>query len=238
MPAYLSAMVRIDGALRRDPASIADWLPTLPRAGDVVAYCVHGHEVSQHAAKVLREAGFSARFLDGRIEEGWKGGGGAVVRKPRDSATRWVTRERPKMDRIACHWLVARFVDPGAEFLYLTVSDVMRVAAEREAVPYDVADVAFTHVGDVCSFDAFIRRYRLTASALDPLATIVRGADTGRSDLAPQSAGSLAVSLRLSRNFSDDHAMLKQGMAFYDALYAWCKDGQSEARSWNPAAQV
>jgi hypothetical protein len=216
----------------------ADWSRTLPRARNVVVYCVHGHEVSQNAAKALRDAGFNAHFLDGGIEEGWIGNGGAVAHKPKDGATRWVTRERPKIDRIACPWLVARFVDPDAEFLYVPTPDVKRVAAERDAVPYDVADVAFTHVGELCSFDAFIKTYRLSAPALDRLATIVRGADTGALNLAPQSAGLLAVSLGLSRNFADDHAMLKQGMVIYDALYAWCRDGQDEAHNWNPAATV
>ncbi len=237
-PAYRGATSMIAGALRRDPAVVADWSRTLPRAREVVVYCVHGQEVSQNAAKALRDAGFSARFLDGGIEEGWIGNGGAVAHKPEDGATRWVTRERPKIDRIACPWLVARFVDPDAEFLYVPTPDVKRVAAERDAVPYDIADVAFTHVGAFCSFDAFIKTYRLSEPALDRLATIVRGADTGALNLAPQSAGLLAVSLGLSRNFADDHAMLKQGMVIYDALYAWCKDGQDEGHSWNPAATV
>ena len=238
VPAYRSATDMIDGALRRDPATVAEWSRTLPRARDVVVYCVHGHEVSQNAAKALRDAAFNARFLDGGIEEGWKGmvtNGGAIARKPKDAATRWVTRERPKIDRIACPWLVARFVDPDAEFLYVPAPDVKRIAAERDAVPYDVPDVAFTHVGELCSFDAFIKTYRLSEPALDRLALIVRGADTGQLNLAPQSAGLLAVSLGLSRNFADDHAMLKQGMVIYDALYAWCRDGQSETHTWNPA---
>ena len=237
-PAYRSATDMIEGALRRDPATIADWSRTLPRACSVVTYCVHGHEVSQNAAKALRDAGFNAHFLDGGIEEGWTANGGALAHKPKDAATRWVTRERPKIDRIACPWLVARFVDPDAEFLYVPTADVKRVAAERDAVPYDVPDVAFTHAGELCSFDAFIKTYRLSEPALDKLALIVRGADTGHLELAPQAAGLLAVSLGLSRNFADDHAMLKQGMVVYDALYAWCKDGQDEAHTWNPAAYV
>ncbi len=233
-PAYRSATQMIAGALRRDPATITDWLPTLPRAREIVVYCVHGHEVSQNAATALREAGHTARFLEGGIEEGWIGSGGATALKPKDAATRWITRERPKIDRIACPWLVARFVDPDAEFLYVPTPDVKRIAAERDAVPYDIAGVAFTHVGELCSFDAFIKTYRLIEPALDRLATIVRGADTGRLDLAPQSAGLLAVSLGLSRNFADDHTMLRQGMVVYDALYAWCKEGQSESHTWKP----
>ncbi|MEQ1772872.1 MAG: chromate resistance protein ChrB domain-containing protein [Burkholderiales bacterium] len=237
-PAFRGSSEMIAGALRRDPATLNDWSGALPRAREVVVYCVHGHEVSQNAAKALRDAGLSAGFLDGGIEEGWVGNGGAVAHKPKDGATRWITRERPKIDRIACPWLITRFVDPDAEFLYVPTPDVKRIAAERDAMPYDIPDVAFSHVGEWCSFDAFIKTYRLAEPALDRLATIVRGAETGRRELAPQSAGLLAVSLGLSRNFSDDHAMLKQGMVMYDALYAWCKDGQSETHSWNPALVV
>lgn len=226
-PAFLGATDMIDGALRRDPAMVAGWSRALPHARNVVVYCVHGHEVSQNAAKALREAGLHARFLDGGIDEGWKGSGGAVARKPKDAATRWVTRERPKIDRIACPWLVTRFVDADAAFLYVPAADVKRIAAERDAVPYDVADVAFTHVGELCSFDAFIKAYRLSEPALDRLALIVRGADTGRLDLTPQSAGLLAISQGLSRTFADDHAMLEQGMVIYDALYAWCREAGS-----------
>jgi rhodanese-related sulfurtransferase len=237
-PAYRGASAMIDGALRRDPATLAAWSRTLPRARSVVVYCVHGHEVSQNAAQALRDAGLNARFLDGGIEEGWIGNGGALASKPKDAATRWVTRERPKIDRIACPWLVARFVDPDAEFLYVPTPEVKRVAAERDAVPYDVPEVAFTHVGERCSFDAFIKTYRLSEPALDRLALIVRGADTGHLELAPQSAGLLALSQGLSRNFADDHVMLKQGMVMYDALYAWCKDGQDETHTWHPATAV
>ncbi len=148
----------------------------------------------------------------------------------------WVTRERPKTDRIACPWLIARFVDPAAEFLYVPSGNVLSAAKEKEAVPYDVPDVAFTHDGDRCSFDAFLKTYHLADPALQRLALIVRGADTGHLELAPQAAGLLAVSLGLSRNFTDDHEMLKHGMVMYDALYAWCRDGQDETHTWNPAA--
>ena len=236
-PVFRSAADMAAGALRRDPAAVAAWAKELPRAGSVVVYCVHGHEVSQNAAKALREQGIAARFLEGGLEEGWKGAGGPIATKPKDAATRWVTRERPKIDRIACPWLVKRFVDPGAEFLYVPSKDVLKAAKEREAVPYDVPDVHFSHDGELCSFDAFLKTYHLGGDpALLRLATIVRGADTGRLDLAPQSAGLLAVSLGLSRNFPDDHEMLAHGMVMYDALYAWCKDGQDETHTWNPAA--
>jgi rhodanese-related sulfurtransferase len=235
--AFRAAPEMAAGALRRDPGAVAAWGQALPRAASVVTYCVHGHEVSQNAAQALREAGINARFLEGGLEEGWKAAGGEVVSKPKEAATRWVTRERPKIDRIACPWLIARFVDPDAEFLYVPSREVLAIAKQKEATPYDVPDVHFSHDGELCSFDAVLRTYRLAGDpALAQLAVIVRGADTARLDLAPQAAGLLAVSLGLSRNFADDHEMLRHGMVLYDALYAWCKDGQEETHTWNPAA--
>ena len=136
---------------------------------------------------------------------------------------KWITRERPKIDRIACPWLVARFIDAEAEFLYVPAADVLRVAVQTGATPYDVPGVEMGHVGELCSFDAFLAKHGLTDPALVRLATIVRGADTDRLDLAPQSAGLLAISLGLSRCHADDHAMLAHGMVLYDALYAWCQ---------------
>jgi rhodanese-related sulfurtransferase len=236
-PAFRAASDMASGALRRDPAAVASWAKELPRASSVVVYCVHGHEVSQNAAKALRDMGIAARFLQGGLDEGWKAGGGELTSKPKEASTRWVTRERPKIDRIACPWLVARFVDPEAEFLYVPNQEVLHAAKEREAIPYDIPDVRFSHDGERCSFDAFLKTYRLTADpALVKLAVIVRGADTARLELAPQAAGLLAVSLGLSRNFKDDHEMLKHGMVVYDALYAWCREGQDETHTWNPAA--
>ena len=236
-PAFRSAPDMAVGALRRDPATVASWAKELPRAGSVVVYCVHGHEVSQNAAKALGDLGIAARFLEGGLEEGWKAGGGGVIGKPKEGSTRWVTRERPKIDRIACPWLIRRFVDPEAEFLYVPNKEVLHAAKEKDAIPYDVPDVHFSHDGELCSFDAFLKTYRLTGDpALAQLAVIVRGADTARPDLAPQSPGLLAVSLGLSRNFKDDHEMLKHGMVMYDALYAWCKEGREETHTWNPVA--
>lgn len=136
----------------------------------------------------------------------------------------WITRERPKIDRIACPWLIARFIDESPEFLYVPSGDVMRIAAEAGATPYDVSGVELGHHGDQCSFDAFIAKYQLTDPPLQKLATIVRAADTGRPDLAKEAAGLLAISKGLSLNFEDDHEMLNAGMVMYDALYAWCAD--------------
>jgi hypothetical protein len=135
---------------------------------------------------------------------------------------KWVTRERPKIDRIACPWLVARFIDASPEFLFVPSSEVLRVAAQTGAVAYDIPGVELSHMGEGCSFDAFMQKYALNAPALTRLALIVRAADTSRLDLAPEAPGLLAISHGLSRNFTDDHEMLRQGMVLYDALYAWC----------------
>ena len=214
---FLEAENFIRGAVRRDPAGIADWSKALPKGASVVVYCVHGHEVSQNAAKAL-----GARYLEGGIEH-WREESGELAAKPKNAPTRWVTRERPKIDRIACPWLVRRFVDAQAEFLYVPLADVKRTAQEKTATPYDVADVEFTHAGERCSFDAFLEKFHLRDAALDKLALIVRGADTSRLDLAPQAPGLLAISQGLSLNFRDDHEMLEHGMVMYDALYAWCR---------------
>ena len=232
--AFRDARETIAGALRRDPEAVGEWLKSFPRASSVVVYCVHGHEVSQGVAKALAGHGLDARYLEGGIEA-WKAGQGALDAKPTSASTRWVTRERPKIDRIACPWLVSRFVDRNAEFLYVPSKEVRDVAKARDAIPYDVADVHFTHDGPLCSFDAFIKHFRLGSDpALSRLALIVRGADTAKLDLAPQAPGLAAVSLGLSRLFPDDHEMLKHGMVLYDALYAWCKDGQEEVHTWSP----
>jgi hypothetical protein len=146
---------------------------------------------------------------------------------------KWITRERPKIDRIACPWLVARFIDRDAEFLYVPAGDVLKLAEETGAIPYDIPGVEYGHVGELCSFDAFIRLHQLTDPALQELALIVRGADTARLDLAPQCAGLLAQSLGLSALYPDDHEMLGHGMRMYDAYYAWLKQARGETHSWN-----
>ena len=147
---------------------------------------------------------------------------------------RWITRERPKIDRVACPWLVRRFIDQDAEFLFVPASDVGRIAEIEGAIPFDVEGVELSHVGPLCSFDAFLAKYQLTQPALQRLAVIVRGADTARPDIAPQSAGLLAISLGLSHLLRDDHEMLRQGFVVYDALYAWCDAVFDETHSWNP----
>lgn len=145
---------------------------------------------------------------------------------------RWITRERPKIDRIACPWLITRFIDPEAEFLYVPSREVLRIAAEKDATPYDIPGGELSHEGELCSFDAFLKKYPLADPALQQLAKIVRGADTSRLDLTPQSAGLYAISLGLSQRYSDDHEMLAQGLIMYDALYAWCKECQGESHNW------
>ena len=147
---------------------------------------------------------------------------------------KWITRERPKIDRIACPWLVTRFIDAAAEFLYVPAGDVLRIARETGATPYDIPGVELSHVGELCSFDAFLTKYGLTEPALQQLAAIVRGADTSRLDLTPQSAGLYAISLGLSQTFADDHEMLRHGLVIYDALYAWCQHCRTESHNWPP----
>lgn len=141
---------------------------------------------------------------------------------------KWITRERPKIDRIACPWLITRFIDKAPEFLYVPSDQVLKVAKETGAIPYDIPGVEMGHVGELCSFDAFLKKYKLSDPALQQLAVIVRGADTDRLDLASQSPGLLAISLGLARNIGDDHELLRYGMVLYDALYTWCQSAKAE----------
>ena len=219
----------IPGALRRLPATVVAWAHGLDRARPVVAYCLHGNEVSQDTARTLRETGFDARHLAGGIAA-WRARGGPTVRRlqafnvPSAAPSRWVTRERPKIDRIACPWLIKRFIDPHAEFLYVPTDQVAAVAERESAIPFDVQGVKFGHSGERCTFDAIIDAFGLALPALARLATIVRGADTGRPELAPESAGLIAVSRGLGILTPDDHALLARGLPVYDALYAWCRE--------------
>ena len=146
----------------------------------------------------------------------------------------WITRARPKIDRIACPWLIRRFIDPEAEFLFVPPAEVVPRAEATGAIPFDVEGVELSHDGPLCSFDALHKKYDLTDPALHELAVIVRGADTARPELAPQAAGLLAISLGLSHNVQDDHEQLAHGMVIYDALYAWSKHVRSETHTWNP----
>lgn len=227
-PAFAADDGQIAGAIRRDPEAIAAWRGSLPPDRPIVVYCSKGQEVSQGIASALHEAGRDVRYLAGGIAA-WREAQLPTIRKRHGASGTWVTRERPTIDRIACPWLVSRFIDPEAVFLYVPADSVRETAERTGATPYDVSGAEFGHHGEHCSFDAFIRIHAIADTALDRLALIVRGADTGRPDLTPQSAGLLALSQGLKINFTDDHAMLAQGMVVYDALYAWCRAQGAEA---------
>jgi rhodanese-related sulfurtransferase len=225
-----------------------------------LVYCVYGHNVSEDAVATLRAAGWDASALAGGIEGGeggvdalqnttlWRAQGLPTFTKRADwgvdgtQASRWITRERPKIDRVACPWLIRRFIDPRAEFFYVPSLQVFPEAARLGAVAYDIPGAPVSHVGELCSFDALIGGFELRDPALELLATIVRGADTDQLTLAPQSAGLLAVSLGLSSlHHADDQAMLAAAMPLYDALYAWCvamSQGHAEAHNWNPSLKA
>lgn len=147
---------------------------------------------------------------------------------------KWITRQRPKIDRVACPWLIARAIDRDPEFLFAAPDDVIRIATETGAIPYDVEGAELSHDGPLCSFDALLKRYELDEPALQSLAVIVRGADTAHLELAPQCAGLLAISLGLSRLYADDHEQLRHGFVVYDALYAWLREAKDETHTWNP----
>jgi rhodanese-related sulfurtransferase len=220
-PTFDSDGIMIVGAVRRAPETLARWASALPTERAIVAYCGDGLEISERVVVALRREGRDASLLEGGLGA-WIGAG-LPLRFRRPATAAWVTREHPKIDRIACPWLVHRFIDPEAEFLYLPSADVHDTATRTGAIAYDVAGAEFGHIGDQCSFDAFLRIYGIRDPILDRLATIVRGADTGRPELTPQSPGLLAISHGLSANFPDDHAMLDHGMVVYDALFAWCR---------------
>ena len=243
--AFVSETTMLAGATWRDPFTVKEWEKFLPRHRDVVVYCVHGHEISKNTCAALRSAGVPARILAGGFEDARAAGlplmrkvAGMKIPSQATAPSRWITRERPRIDRIACPWLVRRFIDPLAEFLYVPASEVLAQATARDAIPYDIPGVTFTHRGERCSFDALVDDFGLADPALTRLADIVRGADTDRLDLTPQSAGLVAVSLGLSANFKDDLEMLERGMVLYDALYAWCRHaeaGTAERHNWKPA---
>src|SRR6185437_3412108 len=197
----------IVASLRRAPEELAHWAEHLPRGHGIVAYCGADGET---VATALETRGLDCYVLQGGLA-GWRAKG-LPLRVRRAESHRWVTRERPKVDRIACPWLIRRFIDPEAEFIYVPAASVRETAAKENATPYDIPDAEFGHVGDRCSFDAFLRLYEIHDRALDRLALIVRGADTGCPELTPESPGLLAVSQGLSANFANDHAMLEQGM--------------------------
>ncbi len=236
--AYAAATDILPTAVWRDPAAAHAWIPGYAQGADVVVYCVHGHQVSQGIATLLAAAGVRARYLHGGIE-GYRAAGGLTVAKSAIAdgrPSRWITRERPKIDRIACPWLIRRFVDRNAAIHFVAADWVSAVAKEIDAIAFDIPDTAFSHRGDLCSFDAFLQMFRIQDPALDRLADIVRGADTGQMALAPECAGLLAVSLGLSATRPDDADMLAAGMTVYDALYGWCRYASQERHAW-PSVQ-
>lgn len=231
----------IPAAVRRPGLKAAEWARDY--AGhDVVVYCDRGLKISQGAAAWLRHAGARAASLASGFQA-WRAAGLPLVPEekipPRDAEGRtvWVTRQRPKVDRIACPWLIRRFVDPCAVFLFVAPEEVAAVADRFGATPFDIESVSWSHRGERCSFDAMVEEFGLGTEAMLRLATIVRGADTARPELAPESAGLLAGSLGLSRLHADDLAQLEAGMALYDAFYLWARDGAAETHNWPAAAQ-
>jgi rhodanese-related sulfurtransferase len=200
--------------------------------GKAIVVCQRGRKLAEGAAAILRTKGWQAEVLEGGAEA-WAEAGLPMIPLAALPRTRlWVTRHRPKIDRIACPWLVRRFIDPGARFLFVAPAEVLAVADRFGATPFDIEGVTFSHRGEGCSFDAFLDDFQLHTEALDRLALIVRAADTDRHDLAPQAAGLLAVSVGLSRMFRDDLQQLDAGMAVYDALYRWARDGHDEGHDW------
>ena len=224
------------GSVRRDFRKIRDW------AGDfagrsVVVTCQRGQKLSQGVAAWLRNADARAENLEGG-HEAWITAKGLLVSPdhvpPRDAQGRtlWVTRARPKIDRIACPWLIRRFVDRSAVFLFVTPSEVPDVADRFGATPFDIENTFWSHRGERCTFDIMLEEFGLTSDALSRLATIVRAADTDRLDIAPQAAGLLAASLGLSRMDRNDLAQLEASMGLYDAFYRWSRDAVGETHNW------
>jgi rhodanese-related sulfurtransferase len=233
----------IPGAVRRPWETVPDWGPGFVAAGrPAIVICKKGLKLSQGVAAWLRHEGIPADSLEGGVA-GWQEAGLPTVPQsklpPRDARGRtvWVTRARPKIDRIACPWLIRRFVDPAAVFLFVAPAEVMNVAERFGAAPFDIdrADVHWSHRGALCTFDLMVEEFGLSTDALRRLAVIVRGADTGHPELAPESAGLLAASLGLSRMYPDDLAQLEAGLALYDAFYRWCRDATDEGHDWPPA---
>jgi rhodanese-related sulfurtransferase len=223
-------------SMRRDHRTVSSWATTYT-GRTVAVVCTRGLKLSQGVAAWLRHAGAKAEFLEGGFDA-WKEANGLLVRSnevpPRDSEGRtvWVTRTRPKIDRIACPWLIRRFVDPSAVFLFVATSEVGAVAERFGATPFDIEGVFWSHRGETCTFDVMLEEFGLQSKALTRLASIVRGADTDRLDLAPQAAGLLAASLGLSRMHRDDLAQLNAAMDLYDAFYRWARDAVGETHIW------
>jgi rhodanese-related sulfurtransferase len=236
-PTFAVSPHLICGSIYRAPQKVRDWCADLPKKNSIVVTCAHGLEIGQNAAAELRAAGIDARYLEGGVE-GWIEAGYPHLNKTAlfdgTRPTSWITRARPKIDRIACPWLTRRFIDPLAIFHYAPSDQVLAEASTRNAIPFDIPGVAFSHRGETCTFDSMIEDFGLQDKALLALARIVRGADTSRLDLTAQSSGLYAISLGLGDLIADDQALLEAGLPIYDALYRWQRDLTTETHSWPP----
>jgi rhodanese-related sulfurtransferase len=237
--AYARSPQLLPGAIWRDAGQTAQWSGELDRGRPIVAACKAGHEMSQWTVAQLRAGGFDARVLDGGYE-GWAKAGLPFVAKAEldriapKRPSLWVTRRRPKIDRIACPWLIRRFLDSQARILFVDPDQVISVAREGGAVPFDIKDIELSHEGERCTFDTMLKLFGLESEpSLARLASIVRGADTARPDIAPEAAGLHAVSLGLSALAGDDdHGLLQRGFLVYDALFAWLRFAAEERHNW------
>jgi rhodanese-related sulfurtransferase len=225
----------IPGAKRREWRAVAEWAPAV--TGETIVYCQQGLKLSEGVAAWLRYYGVASSTLEGGFEA-WVHNGGQVVETSKLPApdphgrTVWVTRSRPKIDRIACPWLIRRFIDPSAVFLFVAPSEVKMVAERFGGAPFDIEDTFWSHRGSKCTFDTMVEEFKLASEPMTRLASIVRAADTAALSNIPEASGLLAVSLGLSRMFSDDLEQLEAGMVVYDALYRWCRDATDETHNW------
>ena len=235
--------VLIPGSIVRPAFEADQWADAVPQGRLIVVTCLHGHERSQFAGAVLRARGYAVSLLRDGFD-GWLAAKGPTVQRVAgpvtlgEKPTRWVTRRRPKIDRVACPWLIRRFLDRQAEFLFAEPDFVAAIAAQTGATGFDYPGAPFEHDGDLCSFDVMLRAFGLADDPdLQRLALIIRGADTDALQLAPQSAGLLAISLGLSACAGDDdHAMVRSDARVYDGLWAWIKQAANETHNW-PRAQ-
>ena len=222
----------IPGSTRRTHSNAPEWAGEFTGQSAVVI-CHDGSALSQGVAAWLRHAGVMADVLEHGFE-GWTKAALPLLSASKIPApdgqgrSVWVTRARPKVDRIACPWLIRRFIDPRAVFLFAAAPEVPGVVQHFGAVPFDLDGVFWSHRGEKCTFDVMVEEFGLTTEPLLRLATIIRGADTGHLELAPQAAGLLAASLGLSRMYADDLAQLEAGLSLYDAFYRWCRDAVDE----------
>lgn len=231
----------VPGSFRRPFHRVAEWGGSIASPSAVVI-CDGGKKLSEGVSAWLRQMGKPAEALEGG-HEAWVAAGLPAVPSANipkaDGAGRtvWVTRARPKIDRIACPWLIRRFVDPHAAFLFVAPQEVEAVAERFDATAFDVENVFWSHRGELCTFDVMVEEFGLATDPLLKLATIVRAADTARLDLVPEAAGLLAASLGLSRMHSDDLVQLDAGMSLYDSFYRWCRDASDETHNWPSAKQ-